>query len=260
MLSDYKMICHEFPREDITVLPIGDVHIGSGGCMMEKFKQTLKMVEKTPNIYIALIGDMMDYNLKNSIGNPFDEVIRPREQKEVLYQLLLPVKDKIICAVSGNHESRGDKEADNNPLYDVMCWLHKEDLYRQNMAFVKMRFGTREGTAEDNPTYVMCVTHGRGAARKKGAVVNFVDDFGSRLDGVDVLCTGHTHNPIAFPSGKIRVDSRNETIKVTEFKCCVCTSWLEYCGYGMAGMYAPSVNRLQYMKFHGKYKDVEVTL
>lgn len=260
MLSDYKLIKWEFDREDVTILPIGDVHIGSGGCMLDKFKQTIDNVAKSPNTYIVLVGDMMDYNLKNSIGNPFDEVIRPREQKQVLYDILKPVADKIICAVSGNHEARGAKEADNNPMYDVMCWLHKEDYYRENMAFVKLRFGTREGTAEDNPTYIMAVTHGRGAARKKGAVVNFVDDFGARLDGVDILVTGHTHNPIAFPSGKIRVDSRNETIKVSEFKCCICTSWLEYCGYGMAGMFAPAINRLQYINFCGTRKDIQILI
>ena len=38
MLPDFEMIIHKFPeREDITIIPIADVHLGARECMEQEF-------------------------------------------------------------------------------------------------------------------------------------------------------------------------------------------------------------------------------
>lgn len=260
MKSDFELIVDKFSRDDIEIYPFGDVHIGSRQFMREEVESFLSFVMEKPNRYLVIVGDLMDYNLKNSVGNPFDEVMRPQEQKEYAYKLLEPVKDRILCGVSGNHEARGVKEADSDPLYDVFCWLHIQDRYRPNIAFLKLRFGDRVGDAERNPTYCVAVTHGSGGGGKKGASVNKLDDFCAVLEGVDILITGHTHSPLAFPSGKLSVNLNTETIKPKQFEVCVCSSWLDYGGYALRAMMKPSAHKVSKVNICGKRKEFSVTI
>jgi hypothetical protein len=73
--------------------------------------------------------------------------------------MLEPLRDRIICGVSGNHERRSVKDCDDDPAYDIMCKLDIEDKYRENIAFVKIQFGRQDANGQKNPTYKIAVTH-----------------------------------------------------------------------------------------------------
>ena len=138
MLPDFQMIVHKFPdRPDITIVPLADVHIGSPECMEEEFIDFLGRVALTPNVYLALGGDLVDNVTRNSVGSVFTQRYRPADQKKLIAKLLEPVRDRILVAVQGNHEARSMKDADDCPLYDIMCKLDIEHLYRENIAFAK---------------------------------------------------------------------------------------------------------------------------
>jgi len=133
MLDDFKMIKVRYEQADqLTLYPIGDVHIGSAEFNEKLFREWAKMVENDPNGAVAIVGDMMDVGLKNSKTNVYEQKLTPREQKELCYELLKPVKDKILAGCSGNHEARSVREVGTNPLYDVFCRLGIEDRYREN--------------------------------------------------------------------------------------------------------------------------------
>ena len=127
---------------------------------------------KEENSYIILGGDLINNGIKSSVSNVYDETMRPREQKKLLVEMLSPLKDRILCAVSGNHERRSSREVDDDIIYDVMCKLDIEDVYRENLAFLKIQFGTARSDGKVNPTYVICITHGTGSGIMTGASVN----------------------------------------------------------------------------------------
>lgn len=163
ILPDNILIEHRFPEnQDITIIPVADVHLGAKECMEQEFFDFLKMVESSPDIYLVLAGDLINNATRSSISNVFEDRYRPSEQKKMMAKLLEPVKDRILCAIPGNHEARSGKDADDDPMYDIMCKMDIEDRYRENLAIVKIRMGDNRSHGEKNPTYVLAVCHGAG--------------------------------------------------------------------------------------------------
>jgi predicted MPP superfamily phosphohydrolase len=153
LLKDFEIIIHEFEENnDITVIPISDVHLGANEHMQRAWERFCIDVLKEPNTYITLGGDLINNATRNSVSNIFEETMRPSEQKRMMAKMLEPLRGRILCAVSGNHERRSMKDADDEPTYDIMCKLDLEHLYRENLAFVKLRIGDKNGNGATNPT------------------------------------------------------------------------------------------------------------
>ena len=88
MRSDFEMITHEF-NQPITIIPISDVHYGALEHLQKEWLDFCKMVEQSENTYIILGGDLVNNNVRTcSFINPYDEVVRPREQKSRMVEFL----------------------------------------------------------------------------------------------------------------------------------------------------------------------------
>ena len=242
MKSDFEIITKKFDN-DIRIYPISDVHIGSLEHNTKEWNKFIDKIKNEPNSYVVLCGDLINNATRTSVSNIFDEVIRPREQKQLLVKYLEQIKDKILCAVSGNHERRSIKDADDEPTYDVMCKLGLEDIYRQNMAFLKIQMGTdkdREKTRSKTPTYVIGITHGSGGGIMTGGAVNRNERFGYAIDGMDALIVGHTHKGAITKPMKLVIDSRNNKVSFKPFTVITSQSWLNYGGYATQKMLLPA--------------------
>ena len=261
MLSDFEIITHHFPENrDILLFPISDAHLGASEHMEKEWADFCRQIEETPNAYIVLGGDLINNATRNSVSNVFEETMRPREQKKVIAEMLTPIRDRILCAVSGNHERRSGKDADDDPTYDIMCKLDIEHLYRENMAFVKIQIGSKEGNGEKNPTYVLTVTHGAGGGILTGGAVNRNERFGYVVDGMDCLIVGHTHKPFVTQPSKVKIDPFNNKVSIKPFKVVSSSSWLNYGGYAAQKMLLPSSHAPQVITLCGNRKDIKVTM
>lgn len=261
MLRDFQMIIHKFPeRPDLDIIPVSDVHLGAAEHLWQEWETFRKRVEANPNTYIVLGGDLINNATRSSVSNVFEETIRPRDQKRMMASMLEPIRDRILCAVTGNHERRSGKDADDDATYDILCKLDLEHLYRENMAFVKIQMGTQEANGALNPTYMLVVTHGAGAGGLTGSAVNKGERFGYVLDGADALIVGHTHKPFVTQPSKIHIDKHNNLISLRPFKVVCATSWLDYGGYAAAKMLLPSGHAPQVMHLCGKRKEITVTM
>lgn len=237
MKNDFELIVHQFD-DDIIVYPISDVHLGSLEHNTEEWEKFVDMIQDTPNAYIILAGDLMNNATRSSVSNIFDEVLRPREQKKRLIEYLTPIKDRILCAVPGNHERRSVKDADDEPMYDVMCKLDLEDLYRPNIAFVKIQIGRNRNSNRN--TYVFAVTHGSGGGIGTGSAVNRNERFSQNIDGIDCLIVGHTHKGTVSKPSKIVVDTKNNVVSMKTITVVSSQSWLSYGGYAVQKMLLPA--------------------
>lgn len=261
MTGDFELIVHKFPEnKDITIIPISDVHLGAAEHKEAEWRRFCDMVLNTPNVYITLGGDLLNNATKNSVSNVYDETMRPREAKKLMVEMLTPIKERIICSVTGNHERRSSKDVDDDPTYDIMCKLDLEHLYRENIAFVKIQMGDPDANGTKNPTYVLTITHGSGGGIYTGGSVNRNERFGYVLDGVDCLIVGHTHKPFVTQPGKIKVDPFNNKVSVRPFKVVSSTSWLDYGGYAMQKMLLPSTHAPQTITLRGDKKEIIVTM
>ncbi len=265
MQTDITLIRHKFDN-DIIIYPISDVHLGALEHHRSEWEKFCKKVLDNPRAYITLGGDLINNATRSSVSNIFEEVMRPREQKKRMVEYLEPIKDRILCAVEGNHERRSVKDADDSPMYDIMAKLDIEHLYRENMAFVVIGLGERKdghGHAtykRPNTQYIFAVTHGAGGGTLTGSGINRNERFGNVIEGLDCLIVGHTHKGAVTKPSKIVVDPRQECVSVKNYTVITSVSWMNYGGYAMQKMLLPSDTRNpQRIGIHKKHKRVEVS-
>ena len=261
MHDDFDMIIHKFPqRPDLHIHFIADVHLGAREHMEKEWADFCDHLLEDPNAYLILGGDLINNATRNSVSNIFDETMRPRDQKRIMVDMLKPLKKRILCGVPGNHEGRSGKDADNDPMYDVMCKLDIEDLYRENIAFMKIRMGNAKNNSEDNPVYILTVMHGAGNGMLPGATINRNERFGYAIDGTDLLLVGHSHKPMVSAPSKIVINKYNENVSMKPFKIVVATSWMNYGGYAARKQMLPVSHTPQIITLYGKEKKFSVTM
>ena len=240
MLNDFDMVTHEFNRP-ITIIPISDVHYGALEHLEKEWAEFCKMVAQSPDTYIILGGDLINNNVRTcGFINPYDEVVRPRDQKRKMVEFLEPIKDRILCCVSGNHEARSLKDDDVDITYDIMAKLDMEDIYRQNMCFMKVSLGHRKHDNTPIQSYTFAVTHGAGGGIYTGATVNRNERFGNIIEGLDCLIVGHTHKGTVSKPSKIVIDRKNDKVSMSHYTVISMVSWLNYGGYAMKKMLLPA--------------------
>lgn len=240
MLNEFEMITHSFDNP-ITIFPISDVHFGALEHLEREWAAFCKVVEQTPNAYVILGGDLINNNVRTcGFINPYDETVRPREQKKRMVEFLTPIKDKILCAVCGNHEARSMKDDDIDITYDIMAKLDLEDLYRENMVFMKVSLGHRTDDNTPIQSYTFGVTHGAGGGIYTGATVNRNERFGNIIEGLDCLIVGHTHKGTVTKPSKIVIDRKNSTVSMSHYTVISMVSWLNYGGYALKKMLLPA--------------------
>ena len=260
MLNDFEMIVHKF-NNPIVIYPISDVHYGAIEHCKDEWREFCRTIEDTSNAYVILGGDLINNGVRTSVANPFDETIRPREQKKHMVEFLKPIAHKVLCAVSGNHEARSVKDSDIDLTYDIMAKLNIEDVYRENVAFMKCSLGERKRDGSPISSYTFAVTHGTGGGIYTGATINRNERFGNVIDGCDCLIVGHTHKGTVSKPSKIVIDPKNNTVTMKPYTVISCVSWLNYGGYAMRKMllpaYAAEPQRI-YLAMNEHKKNIEI--
>ena len=257
MKGDFDLLIKAIPgNDDITLYPISDLHIGASEFMQQKWNDFKNKIAKEPNSYLLLGGDLCNNATRSSVSNIFEETMRPKEQKRWLVEEFTPLRDKILCAVSGNHCRRSEKDADDNPMYDVMCKLDLEDIYQKDIAFLKIQIGNTKENGTRNPTYTIAVTHGAGGGIYTGAAVNRNERFQYVIDGLDCLVVGHTHKGVISKPQKIKIDPFNNRVTFSQCVVVSSTSWMQFGGYALQKMLIPASNDLQTIVLKGNKKQI----
>lgn len=259
MRNDFEVITRRF-GDKIKIACVSDVHCGALEHMEKEWKQFIKQIQDDPSLYLILNGDLINNNTRSSVGSPWDDIIRPREQKRLMVEYLTPIKDRILCVTSGNHERRSLKDADNDPTYDIMAKLDLEDIYRQNAAFLKIQIGNElKKGYKASCAYTFAVTHGAGGGIYTGATVNRNERWGNIIDGVDCVIVGHTHKGTVSRPSKLVFDAYNNKITMRDYLVISCVAWQRYAEYPLQKMMLPaSTGNPQILYLNDKKKQIEV--
>lgn len=229
MLDDFTPIIHTLPGRTIKVWAIADVHIGAKEANLSGFSSFLRRIEQDADSYIVLVGDLLNNGLKDSLTNVYEETMPPHAQVEKAVELLTPVAGKILGCVGGNHELRTKRGVDVDIMAQVMTLLGKPELYRPNMAFIRVRL--KNGKKSTSDSYSLLLVHGKTENKKRRLAY--------AVEGVDAIISGHTHNGIVEKPARLVFNERNRvTIKpLVSLTAC---SWLSYGGYTARGLMLPS--------------------
>lgn len=232
-----KLIVHHFP-DGIKIIPIGDVHFGAKGCELTLFKQVLKQIEEEPNTYCVFVGDLFDNGILSGKNlGVFDATMHPRECMDKMVALLEPIKDKILAAVPGNHEERSERVTDLNPMYDVMCRLGLDDLYRADYAVLKLRCGTNNKAQNRHYTFTIILHHGTGTSASA-----FKKDYEYLIgfEGADAIITGHTHWQQVGNPAKYSINHKSNVVTIKPLTIIIVNSFVSSADYAKKKMLPPS--------------------
>jgi hypothetical protein len=231
----------------VTIYPLADVHLGAQESHIQAFTELVNEIANMPNAYVTLQGDLIDCGTRNSVTNIFKATIPPSVQKREMAAILTPIRDKILCIQCGNHERRGNKDADDDPTYDIAVKLDIEDKYREAIAFIRIGVGARTGRGnrshggDGTPyTYYISCVHGAGGGSLPGASVNKADVYLQSMDGIDVFIHGHSHRQYALRGSKLVVDRQNRLVRQRPTLVICAGSWLGYTGYPVEKMLRPT--------------------
>ncbi len=192
-----KVITLTNKDEPLSIVPLGDIHLGADGCNIEYLKNTIEWIRKTPNSYMIGLGDYLDCIIMNdkrfdikSVDKRFlkDLDNLPLAQLKYLEKLLLPIKDKILCMIPGNHE---DMFRLRNSV-DIMAELRRdmEIEIGDYMTYLKIKFDSEQF---HTTPITFFLHHGFFSGRKIGGKANQITDLAASYDA-NIYLLGHSHD------------------------------------------------------------------
>ena len=227
MLDDFTPIVHELPGRTIRVWAVADVHIGAKECDLDGFQKFIETkVLGDPDGYVVLCGDLLNNGIKDSLTSVYEETMPPSAQVDKCVEILAPVAHKILGCVGGNHEHRTKKAVDVDIMHQVMTRIGVPDLYRPNMAFVRVNLV--QGRVKDH--YALLLVHGKTAGKQK--MLSYA------IEGVDAIVGAHLHQGSIQKNARI-VLSRHNTVRILPIVNMTATSWLQYGGYAARSLLLP---------------------
>lgn len=244
----------------IEIVPLADLHLGDKMCDIELIKSKIEYIKSTDNAFCILNGDIMNNSTKTSIGDIYNEELKPMDQLKLACELLEPIKHKILAITSGNHEFRTWK-SDGIDLTHLMAkQLKLENRYAENSAVLFLRFGKQSSHHDYRKVqYTIYITHGSGGGRKEGAKAIRLADMASIIDA-DIYIHSHTHLPMVMKQSFHRVDTRSSTINIVPKLFVNTSSFLNYGGYGEAQEFKPSSKDTPHIFLSGTKKEFTAKL
>lgn len=254
----------EWPYANLYTL--ADLHIGDERSKTAEIAQRIQQIKDDPYGLCICNGDLLNTATKTSVSDIYSEQLSPMQQMQAAVDLLLPIKDKIIAATTGNHESRVYR-TDGIDIMRLVCReLGIEDKYGTDGVLVFLRFGERRGNdmhkkENRNPRqwYSIYATHGSGGGRKEGAKAIRLADMASVVDA-DIYIHSHTHLPMVMKQAFYRADSSNCCAKRVEKLFVNTSALLDYGGYGQAQEFKPASDSNPVIHMEAKQKCARATL
>jgi len=176
-----NVIKHDLGSEfdTVEIIPIGDVHLGSGHFNKKAFESMLDYVKSSPNRFVVLNGDLLNNAIKTSVSDIYSEKMTPDECIDMLFEYLKPIKERILGVISGNHEDRTYKLTGVDILKNLCYRLDVSNLYSSIANIIFVSFGKSRGRDNVRNTFSLYHSHGNGGGRTMGAKTNAVHRMAS---------------------------------------------------------------------------------
>jgi len=248
----------------VYLVPLGDVHLGAFNVDFQKFEGYVKWIKEN-NAYTVLMGDLFDVATLDSETSPFEQSMSLNEAMRYLKNILYPVKDKILCAIEGNHELRLRKKAGFSVTESFCDQLGI--TYAKFSAVLRFRIGRKRRSFPEMTSprieYMLFCHHSTGGGRTIGGRLNRAEQLKFIFEGADAYIIGHNHAKALGEEDVFRVvKSGNGKAKVVNCRVYYIDSgsFLIYEGsYAEASMLRPTNTGAVRIRMNGVRKDLHVS-
>lgn len=233
------------------LLPWGDVHWGHPSCARDKAIDYLAWAD-SEQASIILMGDLIENSTRNSVGaGVYEQITNPDQQIDEVLDVLLPYKDLIVGALTGNHEERTFKESGVDPTKYIARVLGVP--YLRYGGFIRMYLAGGTG-------YTIYATHGSSGSVSSAGKLNAVKKLASIAEA-DVYLMGHVHDLAVETSLRQVVNTRNRTVENVRRHFVLTGNFLTYeDSYSQMKCYEPSKIGAPRIRFSSEPNDIHVSL
>ena len=254
-----KSITHTFDTmEDIRIIPIGDLHIGDKHSSKQIIKDLVDKVQNDPNCYCVLMGDLIDNATTYSVGDTYDAELSPMDQLKVIRDLMMPIRQKILGIIEGNHEERTTRQTGIRMMELLSLELGINDRYSSTSLVIFLKFG-HQNFKGSKRVYTIYCNHGSGGGRRPGAKINRLSDYSNILDA-DAFFVAHSHFPAIFKDKYFRPRTNLQRLECVDRLYVNTASALDYGGYGDRGGFTPGSNAYPIVKFSATERNMTAEL
>ena len=211
-----KTIEYDSRSDVFRVIPFGDTHLGHIAADERLIQRTIDDIRDSDNTFWMGLGDMVD-GIGRMDKRHREESLAPwchginrvfKEQRDYAVEMFLPIGNKCIGYVMGNHEEY--LEASGVDLYysvlEGILDNDDESLALGMSGFIVLKF--RRTNAErkgGTTTIVLYVHHGAGGGLLMGSKAIKLERLPASYVA-DIYIIGHTHTKLAFPLSQVAVN------------------------------------------------------
>lgn len=258
--------------EYVDLYCVSDIHRGNRLFAEKRWYTLLEQIQKDRHAYMIVAGDGVEAALKSVRFGETYATMRPRDERRQLTKDLRQVRDKILLILPGNHDSRAERDSDENVMErvaeDLGLWdpdFPDQGRFDPVSAVLDVQFGTRKGETGRRNSFTFYVTHGAGGGRRPGGKLNRMQELGWIVDGVDGYIMGHVHSLSSYIDHRYSPDPRNKVVSRRAIAYVIAGSMLEYGGYAETKMYAPNAVSMPILRLYQQtsgdpYKPMDVIL
>lgn len=191
---------HPSRRDVLRLKPLMDLHYGSSECDLKVFKDYID--DRNENTYFFGVGDLFDmilYNDKRYRRSGDGRVSRvdaviDRDVRDV-YEILKPIKDRIICLGTGNHEDTIAERCGTDPsarLAEKLGVPYCGYSYWIRLTMQRGHSSERGKTSGSRVIDIYCHHGFGGGCRTEGGSVTKYSKAADRFNA-NICVFGHDH-------------------------------------------------------------------
>jgi hypothetical protein len=203
---------YEGNSKQLNVILLNDLHIGAASTNMRLLEDIIKFAKKNEdNTRILMNGDYIEGVLKDSKGEIYDQKISPKEQAEMVVEILWDVRHLIDGMTIGNHDWRVEKSTSFDPVEIIAKDLGIKHKYLGERGVV--------GFSWNQVLYSIEMHHGTGG----GGTIATVERNMKKLwrSDSDVMYCGHWHKEFQKVVKRFSLNKRHKKM-IEEQKLMIC--------------------------------------
>ncbi len=197
-------------KSPVILIQLGDLHMGSWGVDYGLLKSITEEIEETPNLYVALVGDLVEMAIKmRSVLEVMGQILPPEQQLAFLESWLEKIMPKVAFSCWCNHAV--EREEKMTGISSVKNLLARGSVYFNGIGHPDVRVGDQ--------VYKFAVSH-----KFRGSSM-FDSSFGPKrymrmeTDDREIALQGDLHRPaiseyvegskhrLAITSGTLQLNS-----------------------------------------------------